>query len=184
MERTDAVHANPIDKNPLDKYVPRILKCLQLLDEKEIWWRPNVASNTVGNLVLHLCGNIRQWIISGLGGKPDVRKRDEEFAKRRRVSRRMLIATLKQTAEEARHTLDRMSPATLDQEFAIQGYRVFGRTAVSIVYEHLAYHAGQIIYVTKFKRGKDLGFTHLQPEPKHAETEAPSPSRKRSPPRS
>jgi uncharacterized damage-inducible protein DinB len=164
METADAAHANPIDK-----YVPRILKCLQLLDEKEIWWRPNAASNAVGNLVLHLCGNVRQWIISGLGGKPDVRKRDEEFAKRGPVSRRMLIATLKQTVEEARQTLDSVSPATLGQEFAIQGYRVSGRTAVSSVYEHFAYHAGQIIYVTKLKRGKDLGFTHLpkiQPERK------------------
>jgi hypothetical protein len=119
--------------------------------------------------VLHLCGNVRQWIISGLGGKPDVRKRDEEFAQRGPVSRRMLIATLRQTVKEARQTLDSVSPATLGQEFTIQGYRVSGRTAVSCVYEHFAFHAGQIIYITKLKRGKDLGFTHLpkiQPERK------------------
>lgn len=165
MEITDAVLANPIDK-----YLPHILKCLQL-DEEEIWWRADAASNAVGNLVLHLCGNVRQWIISGLGGKPDVRNQDEEFAKGGPVSRRMLIATLKQTVEEARQTLDSVSPVTLGQEFAIQGYSVLGRTAVSSVYEHFAYHAGQIIYITKLKRGKDLGFTHLpkiQPERKRS----------------
>lgn len=166
-------NTQPEFANPIDKYVPRILKCLQLLDEKEIWWRPNAASNSVGNLVLHLCGNVRQWIISGLGGKPDVRKRDEEFANSGPVSRRVLIATLKQTVKEARQTLDSVSPATLDQEFAIQGYRVSGHTAVSSVYEHFAYHAGQIIYITKLKRGKDLRFTHLpkmQPERKRGST--------------
>jgi uncharacterized damage-inducible protein DinB len=170
MKTTDAALADPIDR-----YVPRILKCLQLLDEKEIWWRPNAASNAVGNLVLHLCGNVRQWIISGLGGKPDVRKRDEEFAKRGPVSRRTLIAILKQTVEEARQTLDSVSPATLGQEFAIQGYRVSGHTAVFSVYEHFAYHAGQIIYLTKLQRGKDLGFTHLpkiQPERKRGSIKA------------
>ena len=147
--------------NPIEKYLPRILKCLQLLDEKEIWWRPNAASNSAGNLVLHLCGNVRQWIICGLGGKPDVRKRDEEFAERGPIPRRRLIATLKQTVEEARQTLDGLSPETLTQEFVIQGYRVSGRTAVSSVYEHFAYHAGQIIYVAKLKCGKDLRFTRL-----------------------
>ncbi len=170
MKTTDAVLTNPIDK-----YVPRILKCLQRLDEKEIWWRPNAASNSAGNLVLHLCGNVRQWIISGLGGKPDVRKRDEEFAKHGPASRRMLIATLKQTVEEARQTLDRVSPAILGQEFAIQGYRVSGHTAVSSVYEHFAYHAGQIIYITKLKRRKDLGFTYLpkiRPERKRGSIKA------------
>src|SRR5215831_16847283 len=140
MDITAAEHANPIDK-----YMPRIVKCLELLDEHEIWWRPNAASNTVGNLVMHLCGNVRQWMISGLGGKPDVRERDEEFAEDGPISRRKLIAKLKQTVEEARQTLDSLSAETLAKEFAIQGYRVSGRTAVASVYEHFAYHAGQII---------------------------------------
>ncbi len=156
MDITNAVSANPIDK-----YAPRIMKCLELLDEEEIWWRPNAASNAVGNLVLHLCGNVRQWIISGLGENPDVRERDEEFPERGPMSPRMLITRLKQTVEEARQILDELSAETLAKEFTIQGYRVSGRTAVVSVYEHFAYHAGQIIYVTKLKCGKNLGFTHL-----------------------
>src|SRR5437867_7915143 len=70
-----------------EKYLPRIVDCLELLSEEEIWWRPNEASNSAGNLVLHLCGNVRQWIISGLGGEPDTRERDKEFAERGPISR-------------------------------------------------------------------------------------------------
>jgi hypothetical protein len=62
--------------------LPHIVECLQQLSEDEIWWRPNSASNSAGNLVLHLCGNVRQWIISGLGGEEDKRERDREFAER------------------------------------------------------------------------------------------------------
>ncbi|MGH9651714.1 MAG: hypothetical protein ACRD3I_14770, partial [Terriglobales bacterium] len=59
-------------------YLPRIARCLSLLSEGEIWWRPHRTSNSVGNLLLHLEGNVRQWIISGLGGAPDRRERDTE----------------------------------------------------------------------------------------------------------
>lgn len=55
----------------VEDYPPHIATCLKLLSEEEIWWRPNPASNSVGNLVLHLQGNVRQWIIAGLGGLAD-----------------------------------------------------------------------------------------------------------------
>src|SRR6266536_5031855 len=85
-----------------DEYLPRIVRCLQLLSKREIWWRPNASSNAAGNIVLHLCGNIRQWIIAGLSGAADNRERDKEFAERGPVSRRALIARLKNTVKEAR----------------------------------------------------------------------------------
>jgi len=71
-------------RKQFERYRRRIDRCLSLLTEEEIWWRPNAASNSAGNLVLHLCGNVRQWIISGLGGAPDVRVRDKEFSERGR----------------------------------------------------------------------------------------------------
>src|SRR5262249_25290922 len=77
------------------KYLPRIASCLELLSEDEIWWRPNAASNAAGNIVLHLCGNVRQWIISGVGGARDVRERDREFAEQGPIPRQALIARLK-----------------------------------------------------------------------------------------
>jgi len=145
----------------LENYLPRIVSCLQLLSEKDIWWRPNDASNAAGNIVLHLCGNIRQWIISGLGGEPDRRDRDKEFTERGPISRRMLIAQLKTTVEEACEIIDGLSVERLLQQFMIQGYRVSGLSTVLHVYEHFAYHAGQITYLTKLKCGKDLRFTRL-----------------------
>lgn len=144
-----------------EKYTPRIVRCLQLLSEKEIWWRPNDASNAAGNIVLHLCGNVRQWIISALGGAPDFRERDKEFSERGPVPRQVLISQLRSTVKQACWTIDSLPSKTLSQEFEIQGFRVSGLVAIAHVYEHFAYHTGQIIYLTKLKRGKDLRFTRL-----------------------
>lgn len=148
-------------RSQFEKYTPRIVRCLQLLSEKEIWWRPNDASNAAGNIVLHLCGNVRQWIISALGGAPDFRERDKEFSERGPVPRQVLISQLGSTVKQACWTIDSLPSKTLSQEFEIQGFRVSGLVAIAHVYEHFAYHTGQIIYLTKLKRGKDLRFTRL-----------------------
>lgn len=148
-------------RSQFEKYTPRIVRCLQLLSEKEIWWRPNDASNAAGNIVLHLCGNVRQWIISALGGAPDFRERDKEFSERGPVPRQVLISQLRSTVKQACWTIDSLPSKTLSQEFEIQGFRVSGLVAIAHVYEHFAYHTGQIIYLTKLKRGKDLRFTRL-----------------------
>jgi len=144
-----------------DRYERRIAKCLSQLSDEQIWWRPNAASNSVGNLVLHLCGNVRQWIISGIGQTPDVRERDKEFARRDGVPKAKLLAQLRVTMREANRVLDRVSTEDLGRKYSIQGFRLSGLNAVSHVYEHFSHHAGQIIYITKMKRGKDLHFTHL-----------------------
>jgi len=132
-----------------------------MLPEKEIWWRPNAASNSVGNLVLHLSGNIAQWVISGLGGVPDTRERDLEFSERGPIPRRKLAARIRKVVREACIVLDHLPEESLLQKQEIQGFHVTGMHAVSHVVEHFAYHTGQIIFVTKLKRGKDLRFTRL-----------------------
>src|SRR5262245_15865979 len=164
MKPDEAILAETFRKDALsclNKYLPRIIHCLELLNEEEIWWRPNAASNAAGNIVLHLCGNIRQWIMSGLGGAKDVRERDKEFAERGPIPRRLLIAQLKKTVQEAQKTIAALSAEAFAREYVIQGYRVSGLVAASSVAEHFSYHAGQIIYLTKMKRGKDLRFTRL-----------------------
>jgi uncharacterized damage-inducible protein DinB len=143
------------------RYLPRLIECLELLSEKEIWWRPNAASNSAGNLVLHLAGNARQWIVSGLGGAPYTRDRDSEFAERGPIPRRALIALLRNAVGEACRVLGRMPESSLARIYSIQRFRVTGLVAVSHVMEHFAYHTGQIIFVTKSKRGRDLRFTKL-----------------------
>jgi uncharacterized damage-inducible protein DinB len=141
--------------------LPRIVKCLQRLSEEEIWWRPNPASNSAGNLVLHLCGNVRQWIIAGLGGAQDRRERDREFAERGPIPREALVAQLRGTVREACRVLAQLSNESLTRKYKIQGYRVAGLDAVFRVTEHFGYHTGQIIYITKLQRAQDLKFTHL-----------------------
>jgi uncharacterized damage-inducible protein DinB len=142
-------------------YLPRIVTCLDGLSPQQIWWRPNPASNSVGNLVLHLSGNVRQWIISGLGGAADHRQRDTEFAEQGPMPRRVLISRLRKTVTEACRVLDRLTIDDLARAYTIQGFQVTGLEAVFHVTEHFSHHAGQIIQITKMLQGRDLEFTHL-----------------------
>ena len=142
-------------------YLPRILRCLKELSLQQIWWRPNEASNSVGNLVLHLEGNVRQWIISGLGGAPDNRQRDQEFSERRPMQRQALATHLQKTVVEACRVLHGLSAEDLARVHTTQKYQVTGLEAAFHVAEHFSHHAGQIILLTKMLTGSDLKFTHL-----------------------
>lgn len=137
------------------------------MSEDEIWWRPNRASNSVGNLVLHLQGNVRQWIIGGLGGQADQRDRDREFSETGPLPRRVLLASFRKTIKEVDQVLTSMRAPALARKYSIQGYDVTGLEVLCHVAEHFALHAGQIMYVTKLKCGQDLKFTRL-PKPKNA----------------
>jgi len=145
-------------------HLPRIETCLKLLSSDEIWWRPNAASNSAGNLALHLAGNVRQWIVSGLGGGSDVRRRDEEFAERGPVPRAQLAGGLRRAVLEACRVMRRLSEADLARTYSIQKLQVTGLNAVLHVVEHFAFHSGQIIFITKQVRGRDLAFTRLPGE--------------------
>jgi len=138
-----------------------IVECLQQLSEDEIWWRPNSASNSAGNLVLHLCGNVRQWIVAGLGGTDYKRERDREFAERGPIPRQALVTQLRRTVRDASRVIARLSDDSLSRKYDIQGYHVTGLDAAFHVAEHFGYHTGQIIYITKLKRAQDLRFTRL-----------------------
>lgn len=141
-----------------DESQPRIVQCLNTLTIEQVWRRPNPQSNSVGNLVLHLCGNIRQWIISGLGGAPDHRKRDSEFNEQGRIPVAELVQRFNDTMAEACSTLDRIDPATLLEVRRVQGFNETGLSIIVHVVEHLSYHTGQIAYVTKAAAGTDLAF--------------------------
>lgn len=145
----------------LKLYSQRMVKCLEMLSEEDVWWRPNPASNSAGNLVLHLAGNVRQWILSGVGGAEDVRDRDREFAERGPMPRRLLATLLTKTVNEACGVLKRTPTSTLGARFSKQGFTTTRVRAIVHVSEHFAYHAGQILYITKLKVGRDLRFTRL-----------------------
>jgi uncharacterized damage-inducible protein DinB len=145
-------------------YLPRIIRCLEELSPEQLWWRPNVASNSVGNLVLHLAGNVRQWIISGLGGAPDGRQRDQEFSQRGPLPQQVLAGRLRKTVGEACRVLHKLSAEDLARVHTIQKYQVTGLEAAFHVAEHFSHHAGQIILLTKMLTGSDLKFTQLPGE--------------------
>jgi len=142
-------------------HLPRVARCLRELSAEQIWWRPNAASNSVGNLVLHLEGNVRQWIVSGLGGMPDRRVRDWEFSEAGPLPPRRLISRLSRTVREAGRVMGKLDGEGLASIYSIQGFRVTGLRAVFHVAEHFSHHAGQIILLTKLLVGNDLKFTHL-----------------------
>src|SRR5215210_2059189 len=104
--------------------LPRIERCLERLSDEEVWWRPNDESNSTGNLLLHLSGNVRQWIVSGLGGREDARVRQEEFDERRVLPRAELLRRLKETLFEADSVLAAIEPAQLLESRRIQGDEV------------------------------------------------------------
>ena len=142
----------------LEDYLPKIAACLELLTEEQIWWRANPQSNSIGNLLLHLSGNVRQWIVCSLGGAADERDRDSEFAERRIIARDELLARLKQTLNEADATLVKFDPDKLIERRVIQGLDVTALEAIFHVVEHFSMHTGQIIMMAKMFAEVDLGF--------------------------
>ncbi len=138
--------------------LPKIECCLERLDDDQIWWRANPESNSVGNLVLHLCGNARQWIVAGVGRQPDHRRRDDEFAQTEVIPRSDLVAMLKATLAEVDAVLTALDPVAILETRQIQGKEVKVLDAVFHVTEHFSMHAGQIILLTKLLTATDLRF--------------------------
>lgn len=149
-------------------HLPRIERCFELLSAEQIWWRPNRASNSAGNLALHLAGNVRQWIVSALGGAPDLRRRDQEFAERGPLPGPELVKALRASVKAACCVLRHLSAAELARVYRIQGLHVTGLNAIFHVVEHFAFHTGQIIFISKQQLRTDLTFTHLPGDmPRH-----------------
>jgi uncharacterized damage-inducible protein DinB len=140
----------------LTDYLTKIERCLEHLSNEQVWARPNEASNSIGNLMLHLCGNVRQWIIGGVGNRPVERHRQQEFDERRQLPARELLARLQSTLAEADAVLGDLGPETLLTMRAIQGYDVTVLGAVYHVVEHFSMHTGQIIVITKMVTARDL----------------------------
>jgi hypothetical protein len=136
----------------------RIASCLDLLSKEQVWWREADTQNAIGNLVLHLCGNVGQWVLSGVGGRPDIRDRDREFAARESASPEELKASLHRTIDEAVAVIENVPPDRLTDRLTIQGYDLSVLEAIYNVVEHFGLHTGQILYATKLLTQKDLGF--------------------------
>jgi len=148
----------------------RIEDCLGRLTPDQIWMRSSDNENSVGNLVLHLCGNVRQWIGYGVGGQPDLRDRDSEFAARGGLQPVELSQRLQATISDAAGISRHLAPERLPETRTIQKYDVTVMEAILHVVEHFAQHTGQIIFATKLLTGQDLGYYKHLSKPAHFET--------------
>jgi uncharacterized damage-inducible protein DinB len=137
---------------------PRLRTCVESLTDEQIWWRPNPSSNSIGNLVLHLNGNVTQWIIGSFTRADDHRDRPAEFSRTEGIGREELVQKLAATMERVSEVLDQVTEADLLAQFDIQGYHTTGLEAIYHVAEHFALHYGQIAYITKMLGDRDLGF--------------------------
>lgn len=144
------------------EYLPRVEGAVESLPEDDLWWRPNEASNSVGNLLLHLGGNLRQWVVHGVGGAEDVRTRDEEFGAEGGRRADELLDRLRADVREAAATLDRLDAGALDRRITVQGMDVNVLDAVYHAVEHFSMHTGQIIWIVKARTGEDLGFYRVE----------------------
>lgn len=147
-----------VKRRLFEEGVPRIKKCLSELNEEEIWHRPNGQSNSVGNLVLHLCGNVRQWIIAGLGQEEDVRQRQIEFDERGPISTIQLLDKLALLEKDVRTTLDKVSAESLVELHKVQAFEETGVSILVHVTEHFSYHVGQITYYVKAVKDMDMNY--------------------------
>jgi hypothetical protein len=144
--------------NKLTQMTGYVETCVLKLDADQMWHRGHGPQNSVGNLVLHLCGNVRQWIGSSIGGQPDVRQRDREFAVDSRIATPELVARLNAVVTDAVAILERFPPERLTDRVAAQDGE---RTALEVIYQvvgHFQQHAGQIIFATKLVTQQDLEF--------------------------
>ena len=140
-----------------------LVTCIKRLSDEQIWRRQGAHENAAGNLVLHLCGNARQWIMHGVGGAEDVRVRDKEFSADGGMSGAELIALFEATMEEAKQVIAAVPAERMVKRTMPQGRDVSVLEAIYQVVGHVQQHVGQIILVTKQMLGTDLDLTMPRP---------------------
>ena len=136
----------------------KIEHCLSQLEDHDIWWRPYQEHNAIGNIILHLCGNLGQWIIHGVTQKPDTRDRPAEFAQRGAIPKQQLLDWISQTITKADEVIAAQSEATLLEPRKVQGFEVNVQSAIHHSVSHLIGHTQEIIWITRLRTGPDYRF--------------------------
>mgnify|MGYP000864755052 CR=1 FL=1 len=141
-----------------EESIPRILKCITHLSEEQLTWRPNNHTNSVANLILHLNGNVRQWLLASLLNIPHKRQRDQEFLPKTISSQKELELLLQELNQDIRKAALQLNQNYLESTFSIQGFKEKGISIVMHVMEHFSYHTGQITYITKQLQDLDTDY--------------------------
>ncbi len=137
-----------------NEYLPRLKRALEVLPTEDLWWRPHPNTTSVGNLLCHLEGNVRQWILSGIGGQEDFRNRALEFSRLEGGSVEDLVSALETTVNAACDVIKNLDETGLMATYAIQGRSPSGVEAIYHVLEHFGWHLGQIVWAAKFRAGE------------------------------
>ncbi len=136
----------------------RIYKCLSMIEDRDLWRSPNERIPSIGNLILHLCGNARQWVLSGIGGRPDNRDRDQEFVVQSKIKKSELVFLLENLKVNLKQMIREMDPKAVEKKYSIQGFEVTGFSVLIHVIEHFSYHTGQITTLTKWLTNKQTDY--------------------------
>ena len=139
----------------------KIEHCLSQLTLEEIWWRPREEMNSIANLLLHLSGNLRQWLICGLTELPDERRRQEEFDERTRQSSEELLMRLKQTIDEACECINGQDWNALLASRRVQEFDCNGFQTIADSVCHFRGHVQEIIHMTRFQKGLEYRFDFI-----------------------
>ena len=142
----------------LEASVGKIRHCVDQLSDEQLWWRPAESMNSIGNLVLHLAGNLRQWIVSGVGGETDTRERGREFSERGPVSRDELLGLLDRTVDASREALNGITADGLLRPLRIQGFQLTALGAIFDSIPHFGGHTQEIVNLTRQQLGDDYQF--------------------------
>ncbi|MEE9372859.1 MAG: DUF1572 family protein [Saprospiraceae bacterium] len=141
-----------------DESFRRIENCISRLNYDQVWQKPNGNSNSIGNLVLHLMGNVRQYICSGIGGQKDIRQRHLEFISASACDLSVLYTKMAALKIDTTKVIDTLTEEKLVKTYMVQGFEEKGLNIVIHVIEHFSCHVGQIAQYTKILKNEDLGF--------------------------
>lgn len=160
MQATDftTLFMQEIHRRLFEECWPRLEKCLGQLTESEIWQRPNENSNSMGNITLHLCGNMRQWVVAGLGKEIDTRQRQQEFDELGPIPTRLLLEKMQETMNKVKSVLENVKNEDLVSTHNVQGFKETGIAILVHVVEHYSYHVGQMTYFVKAIKDMDMGY--------------------------
>jgi hypothetical protein len=143
----------------------KIEHCLDQLTDEQLWWRPRPEMNSIANLIFHLAGNLRQWIVSGIGGAPDVRDRPGEFGDRSGQPKAQVLAKLKDVLRACDAVLTQLAPEQLLAPRRIQGFDVTVTQAIFDCVPHFRGHVQEIIHMTRAQLGDGYRFKFVPQGP-------------------
>jgi hypothetical protein len=149
----------------LDSALERIKHCLGQLNDKQLWCRSQPSLNSIGNLILHLCGNLRQWIVAGVGGASDIRNRPAEFSEQGPIPKEELMRSLLVVVEEAKRVLNHVDARQLTEPRRIQGFDVTGLAAIFDSVPHFRGHSQEIVHMTRLQLGDAYMFAWMPTTP-------------------